>query len=175
MKPCVYGFDSTGVGGWCVTHKRWLCDQGEKRMGAEQLVSEGLDMPEGLDEKGLDEKGRRAHEIIVAYLAEHGRTEAGGCKVFHAPSTWNQEYGGRSHLVVDHRGGPLGPVFSMDAAYDLDCAYYRKTGKTREPYALYEGMQNRLREAGLYFEDCTRWYSAVYSVDSSASDEEESA
>ena len=23
---CVFGFDATGVGGWCITHKRWLCE-----------------------------------------------------------------------------------------------------------------------------------------------------
>ena len=39
-----------------------------------------------------------------------------------------------------------------------------ETGKTHEPYGLYEGMQAKLREAGLYFEECTRWYSAVYSA-----------
>lgn len=22
---CVFGFDNTGVGGWCTTHRRWLC------------------------------------------------------------------------------------------------------------------------------------------------------
>jgi hypothetical protein len=56
-------------------------------------------------------------------------------------------------------------VFNLDAAYELDCAHYRKTGKSREPYALYEGMQEKLREAGLYFEECTRWYCAVYSTE----------
>ena len=23
---CVFGFDSTGVGGWCITHRRWQCE-----------------------------------------------------------------------------------------------------------------------------------------------------
>lgn len=43
-------------------------------------------------------------------------------------------------------------MFSMDAAYD------------RGTYALYEGLQEKLHEAGLYFEECTNWYSAVYRV-----------
>lgn len=124
-------------------------------------MSTDLDMPEG-----LDAAGQRAHAIIVAYLAEHGRTDTDG-KAFHAPSAWDHEYGARSHLVIAYEGGSLRPVFSMDAAYDLDCAHYRKTGKSREPYALYEGMQEKLREAGLYFEECTGWYSAVYSVEAS--------
>ena len=74
-------------------------------------------------------------------------------------------YGAKSHLVVVYDGGTIRPVFSMDAAYDLDCAVYRETGKKREPYALYEGMQAKLREAGLYFEECTGYYSAIYSLE----------
>ncbi|HSX22377.1 MAG TPA: hypothetical protein VLE97_06330 [Gaiellaceae bacterium] len=129
-----------------------------------------LAMPEG-----LSEQGRRAYEIILAYLTEHGLSKPADDNdaTFHEPKGWNQEYGGRSLLVISHRGGPLGPVFSMDFAYDHDCANYRKTGKTREPYALYEGMQEKLREAGLYFEDCTRWYSAVYSIHGSTRDAED--
>lgn len=121
-----------------------------------------LDMPEN-----LDDAGRRAYEIIVAYLRQHDLTHTGGCKAFYAPVEWaerEEQYGTQSRLVVVYDGGDLRPVFSMDAAYDLDCAIYEETGKTREPYSLYEGMQDKLREAGLYFEECTRWYSAVYSV-----------
>lgn len=127
-----------------------------------------LDMPEG-----LSEQGRRAHAIILAYLTEHGLLKNDGDQTFHAPSSWNQEYGTRSLLVIAHAGGPLGPVFSMDSAYESDCAHYRKTGTSREPYALYEGVQEKLREAGLFFEDCTRWYSAVYAIDSLSSGEED--
>ena len=123
-----------------------------------------LAMPEG-----LSAQGQRAHAIILAYLTDHGLLKNDDDAAFHAPSSWNQEYGTRSHLVIAHAGGALGPVFSMDSAYESDCAHYRKTGKAREPYALYEGMQDKLREAGLYFEDCTRWYSAVYAIDSTSS------
>ena len=127
----------------------------------ESAKTNDLDMPEG-----LDSAGRRAYEIITVYLKEHGRTDTGGCKAFYAPSAWDQEYGTRSHLVVVYGGEELRPVFSMDAAYDLDCAHYRQTGKSREPYALYEGMQEKLREAGLYFEECTRYFCAIYSANS---------
>lgn len=132
------------------------------------MTSKIFDMPEG-----LSAQGQRAHAIIVAYLNEHGIAKTDGEPAFHAPQSWHQEYGTRSLLVIDHQGGPLGPVFSMDYAYDQDCAHYRKTGKAREPYALYEGMQEKLREAGLYFEDCTRRYSAVYSIGGTASDQED--
>lgn len=124
--------------------------------------SRDLAMPEG-----LSDQGRRAHEIITAYLRAHGLTDTGGCKAFYAPAEWrarDQSYGTRSHLVVVYDGGALRPVFSMDAAYDLDCDHYRRTGTSREPYGLYEGMQAKLREAGLYFEECTNWFSAVYTI-----------
>ena len=123
-------------------------------------TSHDLDMPDGLSETGL-----RAHAVIVAYLAEHGLTQTDGCKAFYSPAEWaaqGHEYGRRSHLVIAYDRGALRPVFSMDAAYDLDCESYRRTGKTREPYGLYEGMQAKLREAGVYFEECTRWYCAIY-------------
>jgi hypothetical protein len=117
---------------------------------------------------GLTEPGRRAYEIIVAYLKERGFANNGTCKAFYAPAEWaarEEAYGTESHLVVVYDGGTIRPVFSMDAAYDLDCAVYQETGKTRTPYGLYEGMQDKLREAGLYFEECTSWYSAIYSVE----------
>ena len=123
-----------------------------------------LAMPEGLAKPGL-----RAYKIIVAYLKEHDFSDNGGCKAFYSPAEWaarEESYGTKSHLVVVYDGGALRPVFSMDAAYDLDCQRYRETGKTRTPYSLYEGMQEKLREAGLYFDECTSWYSAVYSVQS---------
>ena len=123
-----------------------------------------LDMPEG-----LADPGRSAYEIIVAYLKEHGFSDNGGCKTFFSPAEWaarEESYGTTAHLIVVHDGGAVRPVFSMDTAYDLDCAVYQETGKTREPYQLYEGMQKKLREAGLYFDECTSWYCAVYSVHS---------
>ena len=122
-----------------------------------------LDMP-----AGLAEPGRRAYEIIVAYLKEHGFSDNGSCKAFYSPAEWvarEESYGTKSHLVVMYDGGTMRPVFSMDAAYDLDCAIYRETGATRKPYSLYEGMQDKLREAGLYFEECTGYYSAIYSAE----------
>ncbi len=45
---CVYGFDSTGVGGWCVTHRRWCCpgltadaDHGEAAAGPQINATPG--------------------------------------------------------------------------------------------------------------------------------------
>jgi hypothetical protein len=120
-----------------------------------------LDMPEG-----LSDKGQEAHEIIVAFLREHELTHTGGCTAFYAPADWRkrgEEYGHKGELVVVYDGGDLRPVFSMDAAYDLDCMIYQETGKpSTTPYSLYEGMTAKLRAAGLYFEECTSWYCAIY-------------
>lgn len=130
-----------------------------KREQAAEIANDGdLVMPDG-----LSDAGRRAHEIIVAYFKEHDLT-TGGAKTFWAPSEWTEEYGTDSHLIVAYSGS-MRAAFSMDAAYELDCDHYQRTGKHREPYALYEGMQERLRAAGLYFEEQTLWYSAVYSVE----------
>ncbi len=30
-QPCEIGFDNTGVGGWCVTHKTWRCQYSQKK------------------------------------------------------------------------------------------------------------------------------------------------
>jgi hypothetical protein len=116
---------------------------------------------------GLGDAGRRAYAIIVKYLKHHELTDTGGCKAFYSPAEWRdreEKYGTESHLVIVYDGGGIRPVFSMDAAYDLDCAIYQETRVSRTPYALYEGMQAKLREAGFYFEECTCWHSAVYST-----------
>jgi hypothetical protein len=120
-----------------------------------------LDMPEG-----LSAKGKKAHAIIVEFLKAHELTYTGGCTAFYSPTAWQargEEYGKKSELIVVYDGGDLRPVFSMDAAYDLDCMVYQETGKpSTTPYSLYEGMAAKLREVGLYFEECTGWYAAVY-------------
>ena len=132
-----------------------------------------LDMP-----AGLTASGRSAYETIVAYLKERGFSDNDTCKAFYSPTEWaarEEVYGAESQLVVVYDGGAIKPVFSMDAAYDLDCAVYQETGKKREPYQFYEGMQKALRAAGFYFEECTRWYSAVYQTDSADSEAENAA
>ena len=116
-----------------------------------------LDMP-----PGLNDAGQRAYKLIVEYLKRHNLTNTGGCKAFYSPTEWKDReevYGSDAHLVVVYDGGDMRPVFNIGVAYYDDCA-------TRKPYSLYEGMQAALREAGLYFDECTSWYSAVYSVDS---------
>jgi hypothetical protein len=120
-----------------------------------------LDMP-----NDLSAKGKKAYAIIVEFLKAHELTDTGGCTAFYSPAAWRkcgEEYGKKSELIVVYDGGDLRPVFSMDAAYDLDCMIYQETGKpSTTPYSLYEGMQAKLRAAGFHVEECTGYYSAVY-------------
>jgi hypothetical protein len=141
---------------------------GRDPRGAGNVHTDALDKTSDLHmPEGLNIAGQRAYAIIVAYLKQHNRTNTGGCRAFYAPIEWKARgeiYGTASHLVVVYDGGDMRPVFSMDAAYGLDCELFQKTRVRREPYALYEGMQKKLCAAGLYFEECTRWCSAVYSI-----------
>ena len=114
---------------------------------------------------GLSDIAKKAHAIIVDYLKEHGISYTGGCTAFYSPAYWSargEDYGRGSELIVVYDGGDHRRAFSMDAAYDADCEAYAATGKRRSPYALYEGMQAKLLEAGLFFEEATGWYGAVY-------------
>lgn len=119
----------------------------------------------------LCDLGRKAHEVIVTYLRELNRTNTGGCTAFYSPEAWRErgeEYGLRSVLrsvlVVVYDGGELRPVFSLDAAYDHDCRTFRERGDQYRPYEMHEAMQKRLHDVGLYVEECTGWYAAVYPV-----------
>lgn len=129
-------------------------------MGA---ITSDLDKPEG-----LDADGEKAYAIVFAYLVSKGMIDTGGCKAFYSPAEWRkrgEEYGCTSKLIVVYDGGDLRPAFNMDAAYDLDCMVCDAFGgqpPNYQPYSTYEGMQEALKAAGLYFEECTRWYAAVY-------------
>jgi len=123
---------------------------------------------------GLDADGRKAHEIVIAYLRKHGLTHTGGCSTFYSPEAWaerGEEYGRSSKLIVVYDGGDVRRAFNMDSAYEVDCMIveaWRHAGNSGnppgyQPYALYEGLQAALHAAGFYFEECTGWYAAVYS------------
>lgn len=101
---------------------------------------------------GLDESGRKAHEVIVAYLESHKLTRA-DARLFYSPEEWaarGEQYGLGSKLVVAYDGAAARGCFNMDACYDAGS------------YEPYEELQRLLGEHGLYFEECTGWYSAVY-------------
>lgn len=101
--------------------------------------------------KDVSARGHLAYEIIMKFLKENDLTYTGGCKVFHSPQEWKErgeQYGTKSHLIVAYDGGNHGQVFSLDHA--------------SPHYELYETMQKTLAQHGLYTEECTCWYCAVY-------------
>lgn len=71
--------------------------------------------------------------------------------LFYTPTEWErrgEQYGLGAELIVAYDGGDLAYYFNLD----------------RECYDLHEEMQLVLAEIGVYFEECTCWYSAIYSL-----------
>lgn len=115
----------------------------------------GFDHPDFAMPERLSEQGQKAYKVVMDFLKEKGLSFTGGCHVFQNPAEWADDYGTSSQLIVVYEGCDFRHIFSMDAAYErarpgMDC------------YALYEEMQARLGEIGMYFEECTRWYCAIY-------------
>jgi len=99
--------------------------------------------------KPLHRAGQRAYEIVSRVLREHGATYTGGCTTFYSPKSWKErreKYGLESVLIVVYDGGDVSRAFRMDD----------------EDYALWETMAAALEAGGLYAEECTSWYSAIY-------------
>jgi hypothetical protein len=98
----------------------------------------------------LNEKGNLAYNIILNFLKKNDMTYTGGCRSFYSPQEWKsrgERYGDNSHLIVVYDGGDLSYIFN--GSY---CS------------SKYQEMQLELRKANLYFEECTCWYSAIYSI-----------
>lgn len=97
----------------------------------------------------LTETGKRAYGLILDFLKENHLQFAGGCKTFYSPDEWKsrgESYGRDSQLIVVYDGGDVGNAFSFDM----------------ENYDMVEKLRVRLADAGLFSEQCTTWYSAVY-------------
>ena len=99
----------------------------------------------------LSEKGAKAHRVLVQYLKLKDLTDTGGGKAFRSPKEWaerGETYGKDSHLIVVYDGGEHRDAFALDnTAYDT-----------------VEAMQQQLATVGCFFEECTTWYGAVYSI-----------
>lgn len=106
---------------------------------------------------GLSEDGNKAYDLVSQYLKDNKLTFTGGCKLFHSPAEWDGDYGRKSVLIVVYEGAAAGRALSYDKAYE-----YARPGV--ECYALLETLQEKLREAGLFFEQCTTFYSAIYKI-----------
>lgn len=95
--------------------------------------------------------GRLVAEAMTAFWRAEGTLDAGGCRVFYSPQEWmkrGEEYGRDSLLVVVHDGG----MHAGSLSYD------------REQYARVEALNAALQPLGVFVEQCTGWYSAVYGV-----------
>ena len=100
--------------------------------------------------ENLSPLGKRAHKAIMEVLRRHEMTYTGGCKAFWSPQEWKdrgESYGHLSELVIVYDGGDLVPFFSPESV---------------QGYVLYERMRAALEAVGLYWEQCTCWYSAIY-------------
>lgn len=100
---------------------------------------------------GLTKKGREAATVIVDFLKEKGLTDHGGGGKFYTPKEWRKRgecYGTNSLLIVTHDGGDHACAFNWDY----------------EAYSVMEELTQRLAKIGVYVEQCTSWYSAIYST-----------
>ena len=104
---------------------------------------------------GLDDAGIVAVDTIKALLDQLGMDETGGCKAFYSPAEWKErgeKYGKGSVLIVVHDGGDLACFFNWN--------YAAETG-----YRMLNDMTEALSAEGLYAEQCTGWYTAIYKAD----------
>jgi len=99
--------------------------------------------------EGLSLLGRQAAVAILAHVTRKDpKASGGGCRAFYTPEEWKErgeKYGTTSVLVICHDGGDMCPYFSLDYGWEMA-----------------EGMNDVLRELGLYAEACTGWYTAIY-------------
>jgi len=111
-------------------------------------MSRGPDPFDGTDlrrPEGLSARGEEAWRAVTSFLSERGLTQTGGCRAFYSPEEWRkrgEKYGVNSELVIVYDGGDVRAVCGMG----------------RGP------VDDRLKALGLYIEECTGWYSAVYPV-----------
>ncbi len=98
---------------------------------------------------GLSPQGTTAANVILEFLQEKDAAYHGGGGKFYSPEEWadrGEQYGLRSQLIITHDGGDHAPAFNIDYG----------------AYEFQEELVGRLRNHGLYVEQCTSWYSAVY-------------
>lgn len=109
-------------------------------------LTKDLYMPAGLPEAGV-----KAYDVVMAVLMANEATTTGGCKAFYSPQEWEEreeEFGQGCELIVVYDGGDLARFFSLDHGYPK--------------YAMHSKMRVALESAGLFAEECTGWYSAIY-------------
>lgn len=101
------------------------------------------------DIKLTNPKARKAYEAFRAFLIQEERTDTGGCTTFYTPQEWKargEEYGKDALFIIVHDGGDVAPVCNLDY----------------ESYQLNDRMITHMAKYGVFVEQCTSWYSAVY-------------
>ena len=104
------------------------------------------------DTSELKGKSKALADSITGWMtARYGQEPyGGGCKAFYSPKEWKkrgEDYGTESLLILCHDGGDLAPLCN----WDYEC------------YKSMEDFNDFLQQKhGVYLEQCTSWYSAVY-------------
>jgi hypothetical protein len=99
--------------------------------------------------EGLSAKGKKAMKVILKVAKECGMFYTGGCTPFYSPKEWKERgerYGTESLLIACHDGGDLEAFFNT----------YEAVG------SFVERLRAALEAEGMYFENCTGWYAAIY-------------
>lgn len=102
----------------------------------------------------LSQEAQQACNVIIGrMLSTLTQISGGGCKAFHDPKSWNDRltenpdgYIGDPVLIVCHDGGDQARFFNYDYC----------------DYDAVNSMMDSLNEIGLYSEQITSWYSAIY-------------
>lgn len=96
-------------------------------------------------------RAAEAHRVILGVIRRFRATFTGGCRAFYSRREWRERgeaYGTNAHLIVAYDGGDLSDFFRLGG----------DEGRWR-------AMDSALRAVGLYAEECTGWYAAIYPVD----------
>lgn len=105
------------------------------------------------DTSKLTGEALRIADAVIAMITQDKGGEApyggGGC-AFYTPEAWRErgeEYGCNAVLILVHDGGDL----AMYCNYDYGA------------YKAIDRLADKLRAMGYYAEQCTSWYTAIYS------------
>lgn len=102
-------------------------------------------------EDGCAEAKLAIDKIVALVKRDHCSEDisSGGQRSFYSPEEWlarGEKYGHGSVMIVCHDGGDLAKYFNLDY-----CCY-----------DAYDRMHEELAEIGMYPEQCTSWYTAIY-------------
>jgi len=100
--------------------------------------------------EGLSAEEKAIAKKVLSIIQKNiAKPSGGGCRAFYTAKEWQErgeDYGQGADLIIVHDGGDQAPFFNIDyMAYDA-----------------MEEMRQALEEVGAYAEQCTSWYSAIY-------------